>query len=402
MSVPVVGVTTRKSGWRLLPEIPATRFSVSGSLRPKLGLLILLVILIVSTALILVPFVTSRLDPPSPPPHLGLNLHKFLSSDSQLREQKNFVSSPLLVSLSLISLIAVTRGESRRQLKRLLVSGDPGVGVDRYRNVTVGVYNQLYVDKSWDLDKNKQLIQEDFSKPNQARSNINARLKKATSRNMVEVELGGLRENMDMAVISAFDLKTKWKGGGGKSGVGSFHVSKDEQVKVPMWTHRGLTKSVEGLDSVVVVLPLDSGISLAVLLPNEVDNLQKVEQKLESLDLKSLNRLSGDEVNVLMPSVSTETELDLADFFKAQGVTEVFNEALIDTSISKMHGFALNKVIHKVRVNITEGDDGSPTNVGIRDKIKTVPCNRPFVFLIFDNSTGDILFVGRVVNPAKH
>merc|ERR1712080_559451 len=237
--------------------------------------------------------------------------------------------------------------------------------------------------------------QEDFSKPNQARSNINARLKKASTRNMVEVELGGLREKVDMAVVSALDLKTKWKG------VGSFHVSKDAQVKVPMWTHRGLAKSVAGLDSVVVVVPLDSGMSVAVLLPNEIDSLRKLEQKLESLDVKSLNRLSGEEVNVLLPRFSTETELDLVDFFKAQGVTEVFNEALIDTSISKAHGFALNRVIHKVRVNITDGDERSPAAVGMRDKIKTVPCNRPFVFVIFDNATGVLLFVGRVANPAQ-
>jgi len=355
----------------------------------------------VSTALILVPFVTSRLDPPSPPPHLGLNLHKFLASDADVPDQKNLVSSPALVSLSLISLIAATRGESKRQLKRLLVSGDPGVGIAKYPNVTMGVYNQLYLDNSWALDRNTQVIQDDFSKPNQARSNINARLKKASMRNMVEVELGGLREKVDMAVISALDLKTKWKGGGGKSSVGSFHVSKDTQVKVPMWTHRGLSKSVAGLDSVVVVVPLDSGMSLAVLLPNEIDSLRKLEQKLESLDVKSLNRLSGEEVNVLLPRCSTETELDLVDFFKAQGVTEVFNEALIDTSISKAHGFALNKVIHKVRVNITDGDERSPAAVGMRDKIKTVPCNRPFVFVIFDNATGVLLFVGRVANPAQ-
>ena len=37
MTVPVVGVITRKPPWRYMPEISATRFSVSGSLRPKIG-----------------------------------------------------------------------------------------------------------------------------------------------------------------------------------------------------------------------------------------------------------------------------------------------------------------------------------------------------------------------------
>jgi hypothetical protein len=58
MTVPVVGSLSRKPVWRYLPEIHATRFSVSASLRPKLGLLILLVLLALSLVLLLVPLVT--------------------------------------------------------------------------------------------------------------------------------------------------------------------------------------------------------------------------------------------------------------------------------------------------------------------------------------------------------
>jgi len=47
--------TTRKSGWRWLPEIHASRLSVSGSLRPKLGLLILSILLLISLCFVLVP-----------------------------------------------------------------------------------------------------------------------------------------------------------------------------------------------------------------------------------------------------------------------------------------------------------------------------------------------------------
>jgi len=55
--------TTRKSGWRLLPEIHASRLSVSGSLRPKLGLLILSILLLISLCFVLVP-VLSKLKFP--------------------------------------------------------------------------------------------------------------------------------------------------------------------------------------------------------------------------------------------------------------------------------------------------------------------------------------------------
>jgi len=41
--------------WKLLPEIHASRVSLSGSLRPKIGLLLLLIVLLVSLCFILVP-----------------------------------------------------------------------------------------------------------------------------------------------------------------------------------------------------------------------------------------------------------------------------------------------------------------------------------------------------------
>ena len=47
--------------WKCLPEIHATRLSVSGSLRPKLGLLILSIVLLVSLCFVLVP-VLSKLQ----------------------------------------------------------------------------------------------------------------------------------------------------------------------------------------------------------------------------------------------------------------------------------------------------------------------------------------------------
>lgn len=62
MTVPVTGnLPTWKSSRRCLPEIHASRLSVSGSLRPKLGLLILFVVLVVSLVLIAVPLVTKYL-----------------------------------------------------------------------------------------------------------------------------------------------------------------------------------------------------------------------------------------------------------------------------------------------------------------------------------------------------
>jgi len=55
MTVPVVGSLTRKPPWRYLPEIHASRLSISGSIRPKLGLLILCILVFLSVIALLIP-----------------------------------------------------------------------------------------------------------------------------------------------------------------------------------------------------------------------------------------------------------------------------------------------------------------------------------------------------------
>lgn len=113
MTVPVVGASSRKSGCRYLPEIHASRFSVSGSLRPKLGLLILLVLLVLGLILLVVPLATrlhaagtvgghaTALSPPVVPARVPLShrwaehmLRHLLAAGSG-NSSKNIACSPL-------------------------------------------------------------------------------------------------------------------------------------------------------------------------------------------------------------------------------------------------------------------------------------------------------------------
>jgi len=57
-SLPTTSHQPRKPVFRCLPEIHASRLAVSGSLRPKLGLLLLLVVILVSLCFILIPLLS--------------------------------------------------------------------------------------------------------------------------------------------------------------------------------------------------------------------------------------------------------------------------------------------------------------------------------------------------------
>ena len=68
-------------------------------------------------------------------------------------------------------------------------------------------------------------------------------------------------------------------------------------------------------------------------------------------------------------------------------------------------GLFINKVIHKAFVDVNEeGTGAAAATAVVMDKggmpRRTVfRANHPFLFLIRDNATGSILFMGRVANP---
>jgi len=57
-SLPTTAHPPRKSVFKCLPEIHASRLAVSGSLRPKLGLLLLMVVILVSLCFLLIPLLS--------------------------------------------------------------------------------------------------------------------------------------------------------------------------------------------------------------------------------------------------------------------------------------------------------------------------------------------------------
>ena len=95
MSLPPL---TSHSKWKCLPEIHASRISVSGSLRPKLGLLILSVVLVVSLCFVLVPVITRLQASHQDDPVRPLPLSSLLTRLSLGSSQSVLISPSILLS----------------------------------------------------------------------------------------------------------------------------------------------------------------------------------------------------------------------------------------------------------------------------------------------------------------
>jgi len=147
-------------------------------------------------------------------------------------------------------------------------------------------------------------------------------------------------------------------------------------------------------------------ISMLVLVPDD-GAFADVEAALDPAALRdTLDALSPAQVTLAMPKFEFEWDLSLNEPLQELGMVSAFEDA----DLSGMDGtrnLVITDVIHKAFVSVDEaGTEAAAATAVIIGETSAgerieLTIDRPFIFVIRDNPTGAILFVGRVVNPAE-
>uniref|UniRef100_A0A8C5UUU0 Serpin domain-containing protein n=1 Tax=Microcebus murinus TaxID=30608 RepID=A0A8C5UUU0_MICMU len=152
-------------------------------------------------------------------------------------------------------------------------------------------------------------------------------------------------------------------------------------------------------------------LSMIVLLPNEIDGLQKLEDKLTAeklIEWTSSQNMSKRDVDLYLPRFKLEESYDLKDVLMAMGMVDVFSPQDADLSgMTGRRGLVVSKVLHKAFVEVTEEGAEAAAATGIVTGFTSTRysiyeefhCNHPFLFFIKQNKTNSILFFGRVSSP---
>jgi serine protease inhibitor len=190
-----------------------------------------------------------------------------------------------------------------------------------------------------------------------------------------------------------------------------FHASGARDIQVRMMGLSGKEfkyAEPEGLQ--LLELPYaDGALSMVVLLPRENDGLAKLEVLLSTAKLNEwLHLAQRQKVNVFLPRFKLETSFRLDPTLSAMGMAGAFGRNSDFSGMDGARDLYLSAVVHKAFVDVNEEGTEAAAATGavmamraMRPKpIPIFRADHPFVFLIRENASGSILFLGRLAEPA--
>jgi serpin B len=302
-------------------------------------------------------------------------------------------------------------------------SGDPGY--------TLRTANALWAEKTYpflteyintaERSYGANITNLDFkSHPEDSRITINTWVENKTEDRIKDLIPAGVIDPMTRLVITnAIYFKGDWvkQFDKNKTTDADFRTAPGKTVKVPMMERTdedAIYLYAENGDLQMLSMPYEhttgKELSMVVLLP-KADNLTTTEASLSADTLSVLQQsATSRRVMVYFPKFTLKTKYSLPDMLGAMGMPTAFTGNADFSGMDGTKNLLISDVIHQAFVDVNEEGTEAAAATAVVMKLAAAPANpepvpvfradHPFIFLIQDDETGAILFIGRVVNPA--
>ncbi|KAL4838682.1 hypothetical protein H8958_007216 [Nasalis larvatus] len=312
-------------------------------------------------------------------------------------------------------------GNVHHQFQKLLT--ELNKSTDAYE---LKIANKLFGEKTYQflqeyLDAIKKFYQTsvesvDFAEaPEESRKKINSWVESQTNEKIKNLLPDGTIDNgTTLVLVNAIYFKGQWQN----------KFNKENTKEEKFWPNKNTYKSVqmmrqnksfnfallEDVQAKVLEIPYKGkDLSMIVLLPNEINGLQKLEEKLTAeklLEWTSLQNMREAHVDLHLPRFKVEESYDLKDTLRNMGMVDIFNGDADLSGMTGSRGLIVSKVLHKAFVEVTEEGAEAAAATTVVTKFTSPPpaneefhCNHPFLFFIRQNKTNSILFFGRFSSP---
>lgn len=354
---------------------------------------------------------------------------KIFKKIEEENQQKNTFFSPVSLSLALAMTYNGAEGETKKAFENTLLYNN--FNRSEINNVNkkliqylsddssgsqFNIANSIWMNKNYTIKQpfidvvknnyNAETSQLDFSSESSVNT-INSWVSDKTQGKIAKI-LDRTDANSIIYLINALYFKGIWK----------YKFEKDKTKKMP-FVNSTETKNVDMMQleenipyyenetfSAIKLPYKNDKFSMTVLLPKNTKTIQNIYDNLteETFTDWSTN-FEEKKVKVYLPKFKFSYEQGLNDILKASGLEKAFSDNADFSSLTTINA-QITKVLQKTFVDVNEeGTEASAvTVVGIGEtSVQLGPffkADKPFIFLITDNSTNSICFTGKINMPS--
>nr|XP_055189291.1 serpin B13-like [Nyctereutes procyonoides] len=191
-----------------------------------------------------------------------------------------------------------------------------------------------------------------------------------------------------------------------------FWLNKSTSKSVPMMTqcHSFSFTFLEDLQAKILGIPYkNNDLSMFVLLPNDIDGLEKILDQItpeKLVEWTNPGYMEERNVTLHLPRFEVEDGYNLEAVLAAMGLGDAFSVCGADSpgvlSHSRLHA---QKFLHRSFVVVTEEGTESTAATSVGFALSSAlscehfHCNHPFLFFIRHHESNSILFFGRFSSP---
>lgn len=303
--------------------------------------------------------------------------------------------------------------QSHANLREILESADP--------KVQLSIANSLWANQ--EISFNSEFLQRnqkfydatveklDFSSPS-APQTINNWVKENTRGKITQI-IDRINPDQVMFLLNAIYFKGNWSREFDKKQTADrpFYLTDRTQKKYPFMRQSGKYAYHETNQFQAVSLPYGDGrLSFYVFLPKSPSNLTEFHKTLTAQNWQTwMKQFSRREGSIQIPRFKLSYEIGLKKALSALGMQVAFDPSNANFTGLSSTKTNIDQVKHKTFVEVNEEgtEAAAVTSVGIVATSiqidRTPPFNlvvdRPFFCAIRDNQTGEILFMGSILDP---
>jgi len=286
--------------------------------------------------------------------------------------------------------------------------------------------NALWIQKDYPISEDyKKVVEEyyggkaanvDFERETEkSRETINSFIAEQTNNKIKElIPKEALTSDTRLVITNAIYFKGVWQWQFNKSKTyeEDFKVAPNKTVKVQMMHMKPKDEvfNYTELDNLQILeLPYKNGsVSMLILLPKT--NIEEIEANLTYEKLKEYrSMLKETELSdIYLPRFEFSTKYNLNQILENLGMKTAFDPLTANFSkLTNAERLYISLVLHQAYINVSEeGTEAAGATAVIISKASkpseiVFKVDHPFIFIIQERTTGNILFMGKLVDPTK-